>query len=64
MKNEIRPLNEQSTEQSKIALNLWVDDKNKHKLSDGFSDYIAEAHREQYLEIFTAMAKGEALKEK
>ncbi|QWA11884.1 hypothetical protein GTU79_03580 [Sodalis ligni] len=64
MKNEIRPLNEQSTAQSKIALTLWEGDQKKHRINDGFSDYLAEAHREQYLKIFTAMAKGEAIKEK
>jgi len=62
MKNEIRPLNKESTRQAEILLNLWMEDKKIHKESDTFKDFIAKQHRRQYVRIFTAMAKGEEAK--
>ena len=62
MKNEIRPLNSESTKQAKIALELWIEDRNMHKQKNTISDFIAKRHRQQYMEVFTAMAKGEEAK--
>ncbi len=62
-RNKIRPLNEESTKQTEIALELWLDDKEKHKLNDSVSDFIINSHRNQFQRIFIAMAKGEAVKE-
>jgi len=62
MKNEIRPLNKESTEQAKNTLELWVQDRELHKKNDGFSNFEAKRHREQYVRLFTAMAKGEEAK--
>ena len=63
MKNEIRPLNEESTKQAQILLDLWIQDKEIHKESNSFSDFEAKRHREQFTRVFTAMAKGEDIKE-
>jgi hypothetical protein len=62
MKNEIRALNKESTKQAKIALELWIEDRDIHKQNNAFSDFEAKRHREQYTRIFTAMAKGEEAK--
>lgn len=62
LKNEIRPLNEASTEQAKIALKLWTVDREKHKADDGFSNGRAKLHQRQLSRVFAAMAKGEAAK--
>lgn len=62
MRNRIRPLNKLSTEQSQIALELWLDDKNSHKKNDTISDFIAKRHREQFVRVFVAMARGETAK--
>jgi len=63
MKNEIRPLNEESTKQAQILLDLWIQDKQIHKESNSFSDFEAKRHREHFTRVFTAMAKGEDIKE-
>src|SRR5574344_449765 len=62
MQNEIRPLNEESTEQAQIALKLWIDDRTSHKKKDSISDFIAALHRSQYNRLFIAIAKGEEAK--
>lgn len=62
MKNKIREQNEISTKQIENLLNLWIDDKKIHKENDTFSDFEAESHREQFVRVFTAIAKGEEAK--
>lgn len=62
MKNEIRTLNNESTKQANIALDLWIEDKSIHKDNDAFSDFEAKRHRKQFNRVFTAMAKGEEAK--
>jgi len=63
MKNKIRPLNEESTRQTEIALELWLEDKEAHKEDDTVSDFIVNQHRSQFQRIFIAMAIGESVKE-
>lgn len=63
LRNKIRPLNEESTKQSEIALELWVDDKEQHKNENTVSNFIINLHRKQFQRIFIAMAKGESIKE-
>jgi hypothetical protein len=63
MKNEIRPLNKESTKQAKIVLELWIEDKDLHKKNNSFSDFEAKRHRKQFIRVFTAMAKGEEVKD-
>lgn len=62
MRNEIRPLNKLSTKQSQIALDLWLDDKTTHKQKDTISDFIVKRHRQQFVRVFVAMARGEMAK--
>jgi hypothetical protein len=62
MKNEIRSFNKESTKQAKIALALWIEDKELHKKDDSFTDFEASQHRNQFMRVFTAMAKGEEVK--
>lgn len=62
MRNEIRPLNKESTKQANIALELWIQDRDEHKKNDKFSDFVARRHRKQYQRVFIAMAKGEDAK--
>ena len=43
MKNEIRPLNEESTKQAQILLDLWIQDKEIHKESNSFPPAASRA---------------------
>ncbi len=61
-KNEIRPLNRESTKQAQNALDLWVQDRELHKKNDSFTDFEAKQHRKQFSRVFVAMAKGEEAK--
>ncbi len=63
MKNEIRPLNQESTRQAEIVLGLWVEDRELHRKNDSFSDFEAKQHRKQFTRAFIAMAKGEEAKD-
>lgn len=63
MRNEIRPLNKESTKQAKIALDLWIEDRELHRKNDGFTDFEARQHRTQFTRVFTAIAKGEEVKD-
>lgn len=62
MKNDIRELNDASTKQAVITLDLWSEDRSMHKKNDNFSNFIAKRHRKQFNRIFIAMAKGEDIK--
>lgn len=62
-RNEIRSLNQETTEQIQTTMNLWLDDKAKHEKKDTVSNFIAKKHREQFCRLFVAMAKGEMAKE-
>ena len=63
MRNEIRAFNEETTKQINIALELWLDDKAKHKEKDTVADFTAKRRRKQFARVFTAMAKGEKAKD-
>lgn len=63
LQNEIRPLNEASTQQARTALALWQEDREHHRAEDGFSDFLARRHRHQFERIFRAMALGESVKD-
>lgn len=62
LRNEARPGNEESAEQSRILLELWIEDKEIHRDDDGFSNFLANRHRRQFTEVFTAMARAEEVK--
>lgn len=59
LKNEARPGNEESAEQSRILLELWIEDKEIHREENSFNDFLANRHRRQFTEVFTAMARAE-----
>ncbi|MEX0661205.1 MAG: hypothetical protein WEA58_10200 [Balneolaceae bacterium] len=59
LKNEARPGNEESAEQSRILLELWIEDKDIHRELDSFNNFLANRHRRQFTEVFTAMARAE-----
>ncbi len=63
-RNEIRPLNDESIQQTKNALDLWLDDKDQHRTKNTVSDFTLKLHRKQFQRIFVAMAIGESVKEK
>jgi len=63
MRNKIRAFNEETTKQINIALELWLDDKAKHKEKDTVADFTAKRRRKQFARVFTAMAKGEKAKD-
>ncbi|RPI68196.1 MAG: hypothetical protein EHM47_14800 [Ignavibacteriales bacterium] len=63
LQNKVRPLNEESTRQAEIALELWLDDKEQHKENNSVSDFIISQHRNQFQRVFLAMAIGESVKE-
>jgi len=62
-RNKIRPLNDESTKQTEIALELWLDDKEQHKANETVSNFIINQHRNQFQRLFIAMAIGEKVKE-
>jgi len=62
-RNKIRPLNDESTKQTEIALELWLDDKEQHKANENVSNFIINQHRNQFQRLFIAMAIGEKVKE-
>jgi hypothetical protein len=61
-RNETRPLNEETTKQINVTLNLWLDDKTKHEEKNTVSNFIAKKHREQFGRLFVAIVKGEIAK--
>lgn len=62
LRNQIRETNEATSRQIEIALELWTQDKAKHKKDNGVSDFIIKRHRNEFTRIFIAMARGEAAK--
>lgn len=62
MKNDSRPGNEESAEQTRILLELWIEDKEIHREENGFNDFLANRHRRQFTEVFTAIARAEEVK--
>ncbi len=63
MRNEIRAFNNESTKQTKIALELWLEDKENHKKDNTVDDATLKVHRKQFARVFVAMAKGEGAKQ-
>ncbi len=59
LKNNIRAFNHISTRQVSVALDLWIEDKKSHKKKNSFSNFLAKRHRQQFIRLFTAIAKGE-----
>jgi hypothetical protein len=63
LRNEIRAFNKESTKQTKIALDLWLEDKESHKKDNTVDDATIKLHRRQFARVFVAMARGEEAKQ-
>ena len=63
LRNEIRTFNKESTAQTKIALDLWLEDRESHKKDNTVDDATLKLHRKQFARVFVAMAKGEEAKQ-
>ncbi len=64
LSQEIRPLNELTTKQTQIAIDLWQEDIDSHKQFDSISDFIIQRHRSQFNRLFRSMIQGEQAKSK
>lgn len=62
LSQEIRPLNELTTKQVQIAIDLWQEDISFHKKYDSMSDFVIGRHRSQFNRLFRAMIQGEQAK--
>ncbi len=63
LKNKLRPFNHETVRQIDIAMELWQEDKQKHKTKNGVSDFIIKRHRTQFSEVFLEMIKAEKAKD-
>ena len=61
-KNKIRPLNQQSTRISEIALQLWTKYKEEHKKDNTLSDGLVKLNRKTLSDLFYAMRVAEEAK--
>jgi hypothetical protein len=62
MRNRSRPLNQESTEISRIILDLWVKYKDAHQRRDAYSSGIARLDRGRFQRLFGSAADAEAAK--
>jgi hypothetical protein len=62
MRNKSRPLNQESTEISRIILDLWVKYKQAHQNRDAYSSGIAKLDRGRFQRLFGSAANAEAAK--
>jgi len=63
MRNQVRPLNKESTQIAKNSLNLWMKYKNEHKKNNGCKDVLINLHREDMAKMFNAMFNSEEAKQ-
>ena len=62
MRNRSRPLNQESSEISRIILDLWVKYKDAHQKRDAYSSGIARLDRGRFQRLFGSAADAEAAK--
>jgi hypothetical protein len=62
MRNKSRPLNQESTEISRIILNLWVKYKQAHRDRNTYSSGNAKLDRARFERLFISAANAEAAK--
>lgn len=60
--NRIRPLNQQSTRVTEIALQLWTKYKEEHKKDNALSDGLVKLNRKTLADLFYAMRVAEEAK--
>jgi hypothetical protein len=62
MRNQIRPLNKESTQIAKNALGLWLKFRAEHKKKNEYKDAMAELDRQHMARIFVSMFNAEEAK--
>ncbi|NQU55335.1 MAG: hypothetical protein HQ522_22695 [Bacteroidetes bacterium] len=62
-KNQIRPLNKESTRNCEILLDYWKKYKEKHKKENGISDVDIELTNDYLRDLFIVIQIGEGIKE-
>ena len=61
-KNQIRPLNKESTQNCEIALETWIKYRDKHKQDNTISDIDIDLNREFLSDLFIVIQAGEEAK--
>ncbi len=59
LRNEVRPLNQDSTDIARDILKLWEEKKEQHRRTDGYSDGAARLDRARFARMFKYAAKAE-----
>lgn len=62
VRNQARPLNEESTRISEIILNLWIKYKAEHQQDKGYGTDEAKLDRNRFSRLFAAAANAELAK--
>jgi hypothetical protein len=62
LRNRSRPLNQESTEISRIILDLWVKYKERHRERNAYSSGTAKLDRARFQRLFGSAADAEAAK--
>lgn len=61
-RQEARVMNEPTLKQVDIVLQLWRQERIKHKAQDSLSDFLLKRHKQQYQRLFIALIKAESAK--
>jgi predicted secreted Zn-dependent protease len=61
-RNQVRPLNQESTKISQTILDLWQKYKAAHQKTNGYTTAIATLHRNRFTRLFNAAASAEEAK--
>ena len=62
LRNEVRPLNEDSTNIARTLLTLWEEKKEQHRRRDGYPDGVATLDRARFARLFKYAARAERAK--
>jgi len=62
LRNEVRPLNEDSTNLVRTLLTLWEEKKEQHRRRDGYPDGVATLDRARFARLFKYAARAERAK--
>lgn len=62
LRNEVRPLNDDSTSIARTLVSLWEEKKEGHRKRDAYPDGAARLDRDRFARLFKYAARAEALK--
>ena len=62
LRNEVRPLNEDSVEIARNILTLWIQAKDRHRTQDGYEPGAARLDRDRFARMFRYALSAERLK--